>query len=246
MGTLAVVGVGPGLGMSIAHRFGRAGHHVALVSRTDARHAGYVASLSEAGIKAAAFVADVRDPAQVASTVDAITERFDLPEIVYYGPSALDSADRSTSIMETDGASVHQAMRLVYAAADIVSAVLPGMVKRGSGALLIAGGLSSVVPMPALGSLSLSSAALRNYAVTLNAALAEHGVYAGTLTIGGLIERSDVHQLSRADPQVFGAGTPPTLDPDHIADVAWDLYTTRGRAEAVIAAHPPADPAAAS
>ncbi|MEV4397373.1 hypothetical protein [Nonomuraea sp. NPDC049607] len=33
--------------------------------------------------------------------------------------------------------------------------------------------------MPALGALALSSAALRNYALTLNAALAEKGVYAG-------------------------------------------------------------------
>jgi len=40
-----------------------------------------------------------------------------------------------------------------------------------------------------LGGLALSSAALRNYAITLHAALAPTGVYAGTLTIGGLIER---------------------------------------------------------
>ena len=42
-----VIGVGPGLGMSIAHRFGREGYGIALVSRSDTRHAGYVKSLAE-------------------------------------------------------------------------------------------------------------------------------------------------------------------------------------------------------
>jgi hypothetical protein len=43
--------------------------------------------------------------------------------------------------------------------------------------------------MPPLGGLALASAALRTYALTLHVALATAGVYAGTLTIGGLIER---------------------------------------------------------
>ncbi len=59
---------------------------------------------------------------------------------------------------------------------------------------VFAGGLSSIVPMPPLGGLALASAALRNYAVTLHAALAPSGIYAGTITIGGLIERGDIHE----------------------------------------------------
>jgi short-subunit dehydrogenase len=233
MGTLAVIGAGPGLGMSIAHRFGREGHRVALVSRTDTRHADYVAALTGAGVEAASFAADVRDRAQLLAAVDAITERFDQPEIVYYGPAALDPADQPTPITEADSASVHRAMSWVYAAVDVVGAVLPGMLDRGSGALLFAGGLSSVVPMPALGNLALSSAALRNYAVTLHAALAGRGIYAGTLTIGGLIERGDIHRFVAANPDMFGGTEARTLDPDELADAAWELYVKRDRAEAV-------------
>jgi hypothetical protein len=79
--------------------------------------------------------------------------------------------------------------------------------------------------MPALGALALSSAALRNYALTLNAALADQGVYAGTLTIGGLIERGDIHRM-------LNAPTKGTLDPDDIAETAWRLYAGRDRPEA--------------
>jgi hypothetical protein len=56
-------------------------------------------------IQAAAFVADVRDRAQMISTVDAITQRFDRPEIVYYGPAALDPEDHPTPITEADSQS---------------------------------------------------------------------------------------------------------------------------------------------
>lgn len=230
MGTVLVAGAGPGLGMSIARRFGRAGHRVALVSRTDARHAGYVAALADAGIEAAAFAADVREPEQVAG----VLRRIEAPEIVYYGPSAFDEASAHPSpILKADRASVQTAMTWVYAAVDLVGLVLPAMLDRGRGGLLFAGGLSSVVPMPALGNLALSSAALRNYAVTLNAALAEHGVYAGTLTIGGLVERGDIHTFVTSKPEQFGSAAGHTLDPDDLADTAWALYSRRDRAEAV-------------
>lgn len=230
MGTVLVVGVGPGLGMSIAHRFGREGHKVALVSRSDTRHAGYVAALADAGIEAEAFVADARDREQLAS----VLTKLDAPEIVYYGPSAFDEASAHPSpILQADAESVRAAMTWVYAAVDLAGLVLPAMLDRGRGGLLFAGGLSSVVPMPALGNLALSSAALRNYAVTLNAALAEHGVYAGTLTIGGLIERGDIHRFVTAQPDLFGATKGHTLNPDDLADTAWDLYTKRDRAEVV-------------
>lgn len=67
--TAVVLGVGPGLGMSIAHRFGREGYEVALVSRSTRRHEDYLASLADAGVKARAFAADVRDRDQLSSTL---------------------------------------------------------------------------------------------------------------------------------------------------------------------------------
>jgi len=228
-----VIGAGPGLGMSIAHRFGREGYAVALVSRSDARHAGYVASLAEAGIDARAFVADVRDREQLVSALGAIIEEYGGVEVAYYGPVAMDPNALPKPIIEADASSVEQAMTWVYPAFDVVGAVLPGMLERGSGGVLIAGGLSSVVPMPALGGLAISSAALRNYALTLNAGLAERGIYAGTLTIGGLIERGDIHQAMTAQPTRFGGAPIPSINPDDIADAAWELYAKRDRAEAV-------------
>lgn len=225
MSVALVVGVGPGLGMSIAHRFGREGYSVALISRTDARHEGYIAELAANGVEASAFAADVRDRDQLLSILDKIGD----VDVAYYGPGAPDLDVKPIS--SVTAAELEQAMSWVYPAVDVVNHVLPGMVSRGSGGLLFAGGLSAVVPMPGLGALSVSAAALRNYALALNAELAEKGVYAGTLTVGGLIERGDIHRLVTSQPERFGQIA--TLDPDDIAEVAWRLHTERGRAEVV-------------
>lgn len=231
--TAVVLGAGPGLGMSIAHRFGREGYRVALVSRSDTRHGAYLDSLAEAGVEAAAFTADLGDSARLDTVLDEILARFGTIDLAYYGPAAIDGP-MPGPITEADSASVRAAMELVYSAVETVAKVLPGMIAQGSGGLLFAGGLSSVVPMPALGPLAVMSAALRNYALTLNAGLADAGVYAGTLTIGGLIERGDIHQAMTADPNMFGGQQITTLDPDDIADTAWELFSKRDRAEAVL------------
>jgi hypothetical protein len=88
--------------------------------------------------------------------------------------------------------------------------------------------------MPALGGMALAAAALRNYAITLNAALQPAGVYAGTVTIGGLIDRGDIHGAMQANPDLFGDITAATLNPDDLAEIVWRLYTERTEAEAVI------------
>ena len=214
--------------MSIAHRFGREGYEVMLVSRRGDRHAGYLAALADAGVKARAFAADLRDREQLLSTLDEIGP----VDVVYYGPGASDLNDVPGEITSTTSAEARAAMGWLYPAIDVVQHVLPDVTGRGGG-LLFAGGLSAVVPMPMLGALALGSAALRNYAVTLNAALAEKGVYAGTLTIGGAIERSDIYRLVASKPEKFGELGGHTLDPDDIAETAWQMFVKRDRAEEV-------------
>lgn len=225
--TAAIIGVGPGLGMSMARLLGREGFRVALVSRSDARHGGYLADLAERGVEATAHVADVTDADQLTSAL----ERIGDVELAYYGPAP--TLGEIVPITDMDVATAWAALESVLPAVRTVNAVLPAMLKRGSGGLIFAGGLSSVRPMPMLGQLVLPVAALRNYALTLNAALAERGVYAGTLTIGGLVERGDIYAMVTAAPERFGPAAGHTLDPDRIADVAWDMYRGRDRAEEV-------------
>jgi hypothetical protein len=58
------------------------------------------------------------------------------------------------------------------------------------------------------------------------------GVYAGTLTIGGLIERGDIYRFVASQRERFADAGIASVNPDEIADAAWDLYVNRDRAEA--------------
>jgi NAD(P)-dependent dehydrogenase (short-subunit alcohol dehydrogenase family) len=221
-----VLGVGPGLGMSVARRFAAEGFAVAVVSRTNQRHARY---LEELGAGSAAFAADVTDPEQLRAVLTKIRAQLGAIDVVYYGPAIVDPEHLPADIREIGPDDVRRAMEVVYPAVQTVAAVLPEMLARGDGGLLFAGGLAGQIPIPMLGAHVPASAALRQYVLTLHASLAPLGVYAGALTVGGLIERGDIHAMMTA----AGADLPVgTLDPDAIAEQAWRLYVERDRAEA--------------
>jgi hypothetical protein len=99
------------------------------------------------------------------------------------------------------------------------------MLAAGSGTLLYTTGGSSIAPAPVFVSAGMAGAALRKWVLTLNAALAGRGVYAGHVAIG-----------------LWIAGTPgapdgaPLREPDDIARVYWDLHTGREPAEYLISA----------
>jgi NADP-dependent 3-hydroxy acid dehydrogenase YdfG len=216
--------------MSVAQRFGKEGYAVALVSRSADRHGAYRQALDAAGVEAAAFTADAADPAQLRVAVDAARKHFGRIDVGYYGPApAMSLTDDITTL---DAAGAESALRHVVPAVD-ASMLLPEFTDRGDGGLLFAGGLSSVVPMPPLGGLALTAAAVRNYAITLHAALQPKGIYAGTITIGGLIGRSDIYAAMQANPDLLGVEVP-TLNPDDLADIVWRLYSERAEAEAVV------------
>src|SRR5258708_36553454 len=74
--TIAVFGVGPGMGRSVAHRFGREGFQVALVARNQTRLDAYTGELAADGIKAAGFAGDLADRGALPGRIEAITRRF--------------------------------------------------------------------------------------------------------------------------------------------------------------------------
>jgi NADP-dependent 3-hydroxy acid dehydrogenase YdfG len=239
MPSLLVVGAGPGLGLAIARRFGREGHPVALVSRNAGRHPGYLAALREDGIDAIAVAADVTDPAQLRAAVSTATERLGPVDIAYYGPGAADPTARPRPILRTETTDLYEAMRtFVHPALDLAGLLLPGMIERGSGTLLFVAGLGAVVPLPGLGALAVASAALRTYALTVDAALAGAGVHAAALVIGGLVEGRDIHRHAVAAAGPAAATGLPTLDPAAIAGAAWELAASRDRTEAIFNALP--------
>ncbi|MEU2208922.1 SDR family NAD(P)-dependent oxidoreductase [Streptomyces hygroscopicus] len=227
---IAVLGAGTGLGVSVARRFGREGFRVALVARRKDRLDTLVEVLAGEGMEAVAFSADLSQPAEVPALVGAIRDRFGRIDVVAYGPISGDQG--FTPAAKLDAATLQDlAPLLLFTPVEVVRAVLPEWTERGEGAFLLAQGYSAAQPMPHLSGLGPVMSATRNYLYSLNAELADTGIYAGALTIASLIARSEVSAAAQAAFESADGPHFPVVDPDDLAEHCWNMYTKRDRVE---------------
>lgn len=230
--TIAVFGAGSGLGASLANRFGREGYRVALVARRAGPLEERVSELARAGIEAAAFPADLTNLEVIPRLVRSIEERFGSIDVAVYAP--LPSNASFVPAAELDAAALQSMADIfTFAPVEVAHAVLPGQLARGDGAIIIVGGLTALVTIPGLSGVGPLMAAARNYALTLNAEVAGKGIYAGTVNIGAMIDRSAGLRAATAE----GKDLIPNLaiiDPDDIAEEIWSLVVKRDRPEAIL------------
>ena len=228
MPAIALVAAGPRLGLSLGKVFGGHGFDVALIARSTERLDELTGKLAAEGVTAAGFPADVTDRPALAAALDSAAERFGGIDVLHYSSQGAGTSQalRSTAALDVtvDGLRP-QIESICYGAITATRAVLPAMLAAGTGTLLYTTGASSVTPAPVFVSAGMAGAALRKWAITLNGALADRGIYAGHVAIGAWI-----------------AGTPgapegtPVREPDDIARLYWDLHTAREPAELLISA----------
>ncbi|MGW1762387.1 SDR family NAD(P)-dependent oxidoreductase [Streptomyces mirabilis] len=221
MPTIAIVGAGPGLGLSIAKVFGNRAFDVALISRAKDKLDALVADLAEAGIIAEAFPADAGDPAQLTHALQAAIARFGRIDVLEFSPGAGMSMTTPKEVtVDTLRPLIDS---LLYGAVAAVQAVLPGMLEAQSGTLLLTTGGGAIDPYPMLATINIAQAGQRNYAINLHNPLADEGIYAANVAINLMI----------------GADAPevvPHRAPDEIALDYWNLHSSRTQAEHVIGA----------
>lgn len=218
MPTIVIVGAGPGLGLSIARRFGREGFQVALIARRQDKLDALVGRLAEEGIEAAGFAADILDRPALTAALGRAVDRFGPVDVLEFSPaphSPADTALAPVGALEVNPDNVQRQIEYyVHGAVTAAQAVLPSMIERGSGTLLFTTGASSTLVFPQMGNVGIAGGGLRTWVLALNAALADKGVYAAHIPLATWI----------------GSGGPET-QPDTIAENYWELYIKRDEAE---------------
>src|SRR5258708_32272125 len=153
--TIAVVGVGPARGRSAARRFGRDGFQVALVARNPTRLDAYTGELAADGIEAAGFAGDLADRDALPGMIEAITARFGPIDVLEYAPSGIDLLNVAAAVRDADAASFEFPLDLLLRApVTLIRLVLPGMLERGDGAVLVGLPISASVPVPPFGNIA--------------------------------------------------------------------------------------------
>jgi short-subunit dehydrogenase len=198
-----IIGAGPGLGASIARRFGREGFAITLVARNEQALSELADELRAADVKVDTAIADAADTSGFRKALDEIARRV-TPGVVVYN-AALVASDNVLG-NDVDYFAAANAVD-VLGAISAAQVFTPAMRQAGAGTFLATGGYASVSPHPAYATLGLGKAALRNAVSMLHDELKPEGVHAAGVTIWGPI----------------APGTP--IDPDVIADTYWNLHT---------------------
>lgn len=214
MKTIAIVGAGEGLGMSIAKKFGQNGFRVALIARNEEKLNKLVIELEQLGIEAAPFQADILNKEEIEKAFAAVKEKYGFIDVLEYSPTpSINTVAPTLDVTEENA--LYQFQFNVLGALSSVRQVLPEMLDKQSGALLFTTGGASVHPVSRMGNVGIAISGLRNYVFNLNSELADKGVYAGHLSIGIWMQPNSGVQ-------------------DKIADIWYDMYTKRDRVEEFI------------
>lgn len=198
-----IVGVGPGIGLAVAERFGREGFQLALVARRASSLTQYAIQLGAKGIMAEDFPANAGNAASLQTAFGLIQQQLGPTDVLIYNAIAVHPGPPST----LDSTAVMQDFAVnVVGALVAAQQVIPAMQTAGRGTILFTGGGLALDPNPAYASLAIGKAGVRNLAHSLAAELEPAGIHVATITICGYVQ----------------PGTP--FAPERIAEAYWRLH----------------------
>lgn len=214
-GVAAVVGVGPGLGAALARRFARGGYAVALLARQVDALQGVKQAITDAGGKAASIPADASDPASVSAAFGEVRERLGDPEVLVYNAGAFVRGGVEEITPEQLEAAWRTGCLGAFAAAR---EVVPGMLTRGQGTILLTGATASLRGGAGFACLAVGKFGLRALGQSLARELHPKGIHVAHVIIDGQIDSPRARSMSP------GRATHTFLDPDSIAEAYWQLH----------------------
>jgi short-subunit dehydrogenase len=210
MKNMLIIGMGEGLSLGVAQKFGSEGFHIGMISRNAEKLNTLKEKLAKQDIKADFATADVNKTEELILALDQLRAKMGNIDLLHY--NAVDY--RMVNIIEESADSLTEGFRISVANALASSMHLLNDLEKSKGSILLTGGGTAIQPNPNLSSISLGKAGIRNLAYQLHEVLKEKGIYVGTLTIMGWIQPdSETHS-----PSILG-------------DKFWELYKNRNDVE---------------
>jgi NAD(P)-dependent dehydrogenase (short-subunit alcohol dehydrogenase family) len=212
----AILGVGPGLGASIARRFAREGFTVGLMARREESLSVTCEEIEGEGGTALAVETDATDAASVASAFDRVRDQLGDPEVFVYNAGAFQMG----GILELSPEHFDNCLKAncsggFYGAQQ----VLPSMVERGRGTIVLTGATASLRGSARFAALSTGKFGLRALAQSMAREFWPQGIHVAHVVIDGQINTSRVREMSPDREEHT------MLNPDAIAEVYWQLHT---------------------
>lgn len=199
-----IAGIGDGLGTSLAAAFAVAGYDVAGLSRSGRTTDAAAAAVAAAGGSYTPLIADLGVETAVGHAIASLggwvevmvhtAHRLTIKPFLDTAPSDFEATWRTG----------------VLGAALVARAVLPAMIARGRGAIVLAGATAGIRAGARFAAFASAKFALRGLAQSLAREFGPAGIHVAHLLLDGLIDEPQTEAR-------FGPGKAVRMDPDAIA-----------------------------
>jgi NAD(P)-dependent dehydrogenase (short-subunit alcohol dehydrogenase family) len=185
-----VIGAGAGIGGSVARRFSQEGYHACLCRRSDLDGLNsMVDAIRHEGGSASGFLLNAVEPASIEDRVAAIEDELGPIKVAIYNLGA-QIGDRA--LAETSLKTFEMGWRLgTLGLFRLAQALLPRMVERGGGTLLVTSSTAAVRGNAGQHSHAAAMGGRRMLCQTLNAEFATKGVHVVHILIDGSVDAPD-------------------------------------------------------
>jgi NAD(P)-dependent dehydrogenase (short-subunit alcohol dehydrogenase family) len=212
----AVLGVGPGLGAAVARRFACEGFAVALMARSEESVAGAREEIEKLGGTALPVSTDATAPASVGASFERVRREVGDPEVFVYNAGAFQMG----GILEIEPEKFDECFRANCAGAFYAAReVLPAMVERGRGTILLTGATASLRGSARFSALAVGKFGLRALAQSMAREFGPQGIHVSHVIIDGQINTARVRErYSEREEHTM-------LSPEAIAEMYWQLHS---------------------
>ena len=210
-----VLGVGPGLGSAIAHRFAKEGFTVAMMARNKESLLSIQAEIESDSGKAMPFAADAGDPESIATAFGQVRQQLGDPDVLVYNAGDF----QRSGILDITPEQFERSWRInCFGALLATQQVLPRMIERKAGTILLTGATAALRGNAQFASFAVGKAGLRTLAQSMAREFGPQGIHVAHIIIDGQINTPKLREQSpeRADSEL--------LDPDAIAETYWQLH----------------------
>ena len=191
-----VTGVGPGTGAAVVRRFSAGGYRVAMLARSADRLAALEAELPGSR----AFTCDVGDAASLARVLDDVRVTLGAPRVVVHNAVA----GSFGTFLDVDPDELERNFRVnVVALLHLARGLVPDMIARGEGALVVTGNTSALRGKPAFAVFAPTKAAQRILAQSIAREVGPKGVHVAYVVIDAVIDVPWTRQAFGGRPDDF-------------------------------------------
>lgn len=210
----AVVGVGEGLGASIARRFAREGYGVAMMARSTDKLMQIQSDIAKADGKALSVAADVTDAQSLKAAFDKVNSDLGAASVLIYNAGIF----KINSILELTPEQFDYCWKVnCFGAFVAAQQVLPAMVERHEGTIILTGATASLKGSAKFAALAVGKFGLRALSQSLAREFAPQGIHVAHVIIDGMINTAKIRDMAPDKQEHM------LLSPDAIAETYWQL-----------------------